>query len=198
MQLILIRHGRPEHVETDDGSPADPPLNHTGLAQAEAVADWLAAETIHAIHSSPMRRARETAAPLVAKLGVAPIITDGIAEFDREDTAYIPMDKLKEEDYPRWLAMVQGKDMGLDDPVGFQRIVVEAVEGIIDAHGGQTVAAFCHGMVINSYLAHVLDRDPGDVMFLDPGYTGMSRVMASSKGDRSMATFNEQPHLRGM
>lgn len=197
MQLILVRHARPLHVETDDGSPADPPLADIGHAQARAVGGWLAEEPIDAIHTSPMQRARETAAPLCSLLTMEPIVTDGIAEYDRDAASYMPMDQLKEENYEAWLAMMQGdNNMGLDDPVGFQRIVVEAIEGIIGAHGGQTVAAFCHGMVINSYLAHILDRTPGDVFFLDPAYTGMSRIMASSKGDRSLLSFNEVPHLR--
>ena len=30
LELILIRHGLPERVETEDGTPADPPLSEVG------------------------------------------------------------------------------------------------------------------------------------------------------------------------
>ena len=63
VELIFVRHGRPEHVETTDGTPADPPLSEVGHAQAAAVAMWLAEERIDAIYSSPMQRARQTSQP---------------------------------------------------------------------------------------------------------------------------------------
>ena len=47
---------------------ADPELTAAGRAQADAVADRLAAERIDAIYVSPLRRTAETAAPLAARL----------------------------------------------------------------------------------------------------------------------------------
>ena len=44
MDLLLIHHARPERIETEDGSPADPPLDPTGREQAERTAAWLADE----------------------------------------------------------------------------------------------------------------------------------------------------------
>ena len=41
MELILIRHGLPERVETEDGTPADPPLSEVGHEQARRMANWL-------------------------------------------------------------------------------------------------------------------------------------------------------------
>ena len=42
MELILIRHGLPEHVETEDGTPADPNLSEVGREQAQRMASLLA------------------------------------------------------------------------------------------------------------------------------------------------------------
>ena len=41
MELLLIRHGLPERVVNEDGTPADPPLSAKGRDQAERVARWL-------------------------------------------------------------------------------------------------------------------------------------------------------------
>ena len=41
MELILIRHGLPLQVETEDGTPADPPLSEVGHKQAQRMAKWL-------------------------------------------------------------------------------------------------------------------------------------------------------------
>ena len=64
MELLLIRHGLPLRVdEGDTTGPADPALADLGLRQANDLVTWLAPERIDAIWCSPMRRARETAAP---------------------------------------------------------------------------------------------------------------------------------------
>ena len=58
MDLIIVRHARPERVENDDSDgPADPPLSQLGIKQARAVADFLKGEKIDRIVSSSMRRA---------------------------------------------------------------------------------------------------------------------------------------------
>lgn len=56
------------HLETGEG--ADPSLTATGKAQAEALARQLGGQGITAIYATDTRRARETAAPLAAALGL--------------------------------------------------------------------------------------------------------------------------------
>ncbi|HEC08636.1 MAG TPA: histidine phosphatase family protein [Acidimicrobiales bacterium] len=199
VELIFVRHGLPERVETDDGSPADPPLSEIGRAQAEAAGRWLAEEGLHAVYSSPLRRAFQTAEPIAAAQDLEIVVRDGISEFDRHSDSYIPMEELKATDYERWRALVQGGyNMSTDDPTEFQRLVVATVEQIIESHRGQRVAVVCHGGVINAYFAHVLGREPGDIFFCDVGYTSISRIAAASTGQRSLVSLNERAHLRGM
>jgi broad specificity phosphatase PhoE len=60
-RLYLVRHGRPVASFVDS---SDPGLDAVGAAQAEAVAERLAAVGPLAIVVSPLRRTRETARPL--------------------------------------------------------------------------------------------------------------------------------------
>ena len=89
MELIVIRHARP--VRIDGGAPsdgtggpfgADPDLTDVGHRQAAAMAEWLAVERIDAIYSSPMARARQTAAPLEERLGLEAVVDDRVKEYD--------------------------------------------------------------------------------------------------------------------
>ena len=105
MELILIRHGLPKHVENTDGKPADPPLSDIGHAQAELMATWLQHESIDHLYSSPMARAYETAKPLARAQGLSIEVKDGVAEYDRQARAYIPVEKLKKIVYDRWLKL---------------------------------------------------------------------------------------------
>ena len=195
MELLLIRHALPERIETEDGSPADPPLSAIGRTQAERMARWLAAEKIGAIYASPMRRARETADPLAAALGLEAAIDADFVEMDHLSATYVPLELLKAEDYPRWQALIQqgGLYAGVD-LVAFRRNVVASVERAIAANPGGRVAIVCHGGVINAWAGHVLGI--ADPFFLDAAYTSVSRFLAASTGERSVRSLNETAHLR--
>ena len=198
MELIFVRHGRPEHVETDDGSPADPPLSDIGHVQAAAVADWLAEEQIDAVYSSPMQRARQTAHPIEQALSLSATIREGISEFDRHSTAYIPTEVLRATDPEAWRKMASGDFMDdMADPTAWMTTVVATVQKIIDDHTGHRVAVVCHGGVVNAFLAHCLDFSPEQFMRFDVDYTSVSRVMASTRGHRSVIAVNERTHFRG-
>src|SRR4051794_36756058 len=94
MELLLIRHGLPIRVEDADG-PANPPLSVTGVAQADALAAWLAPLGVDALYTSPLRRAQETAAPLGAALGLEPVVDAGVEEYDAHLPEYIPIEELR-------------------------------------------------------------------------------------------------------
>jgi probable phosphoglycerate mutase len=191
LDLLLIRHARPERVETRDGSPADPPLDATGREQAARLAAWLAGERIDRIYSSPLRRARETAAPLLAARGLALEIEPRVAEFDQHSDRYVPLEQLKVEDYERWLAFVQG---GYGDTVDFEAFCREAIAGlesIIEGNPGRRVAVVCHGGVVNVWTAHVLGLAPR--LFFEPDYASIHRFVAARSGERSLSCLNERP-----
>jgi probable phosphoglycerate mutase len=191
MDLLLIRHALPIRIEGGEG-PADPELSDEGWRQSGALAAWLADEEIDVMVASPLRRAQETAEPLATLLDLEVATVDGLAEFDRSAPWYIPIEELKAADDPRWHAMLKG-EWELD-PDEFQKGVVEAVDGIIDANPGRTVAAVCHGGTINAYLSAMLGLDR--LMFFFPDYTSVSRVRASREGARGLVSINETSHLR--
>src|SRR5262245_4888219 len=149
MELLLIRHALPFRVENVEGVAADPELDDTGLAQADALAEWLSGESIGALYASPLRRAIQTAEPVGARTGLPIVVDNELAEFDLETHFYIPIEELKAEKDERWDDLVAGR-WGKDgevDPNTFRNVVVEAVERVISAHPGGSVAVVCHGGV---------------------------------------------------
>jgi probable phosphoglycerate mutase len=198
MELLLIRHALPVRRELEEGEIADPPLADEGHAQAKALAEWLAAEHVDALYASPMRRALETAEHVAERLGLPIVVDAELAEFDRQSHFYIPVEELRAEKDERWDDLVAGR-WGVDgevDPLTFQAVVVEAVERVIDANPGKTVAIVAHGGVMNAYLGHVIGAR--DVMFFEPAYTCISRVVAARTGQRMIRTINEHAHLRDL
>ena len=194
MELMLIRHGLPEKVINEDGSPANPPLSKTGLEQAQKVADWLVDHEIDRLYSSPMQRAFQTAEPLARLKELEIEIRDGVAEYDRESGHYIPVEQLKELDYERWRRLMDGNVDEVDFP-DFCKGVIATIEEIIAENRGKKVAITCHGGVINVWTAHVIGFEPR--MFFNPNYTSINRFMAASSGEKSVITLNEHFHLAG-
>jgi 2,3-bisphosphoglycerate-dependent phosphoglycerate mutase len=196
MELLLIRHALPIRREDVDG-PADPELSEAGRDQAMHLASWLADERLDAVYSSPMQRARETAAPLASVHGLEVLVDEELAEYDRQSHWYVPVEELKAAGDPRWREIVAGEWGDVEvDPETFRDIVYKAVERLIDANPSKRIAAVCHGGVINAYLSKILGIENATGFFY-PNYTSIHRVMAARSGERTVHTLNETAHLRG-
>lgn len=196
MELLFIRHAIPIRRELVEGV-ADPELSTAGLEQARRLAEYLASEKLDAIYASPLRRAQETAAPVASLHGMGVTTIDGVAEYDRTSSEYVPVEELKATNDPRWHEIRDGvwtSDEETEEE--FVRRVVRTAEEIIDRHAGHRVAVVCHGGVINAYLSHVLGLGNKRGFFY-PNYTSIHRVAAARSGERSIVTVNETPHLRG-
>lgn len=74
----MVRHGQAAAGFSDD---LDPGLSELGRAQADAAADALASIGPQPIIASPLRRCRETAAALVARWGIEPVIDAAVGEI---------------------------------------------------------------------------------------------------------------------
>jgi broad specificity phosphatase PhoE len=79
-RLVLVRHGEAAASWADATADADPGLTDRGRAQAEALADALAPIGPLPIVVSPLRRTRETAAPLEARWGVSARVEPAVGE----------------------------------------------------------------------------------------------------------------------
>lgn len=84
MRILFIRHGQtPANVHGIlDTLPPGPGLTTLGTQQATAIPTALGHEAIAAIYVSKLRRTHDTAAPLAAALGLAPIELPGLHEVE--------------------------------------------------------------------------------------------------------------------
>ncbi len=197
MDLVLVRHAEPIRIgpEESGGEAVDPQLTARGRDQAERLGTWLAAEPVHHIVSSPLRRALETAQPLADAHGLVVETVAGLREWDSAADHYIPMEELRETKSDRWQAMVDGRweDYGGENPERFRDRIVPTLNAVIEAHPGETVVVVCHGGVINVYLGALLGLSRH--LWFDPAYTSISRVRAARSGPRSLESLNETAHL---
>ncbi|WP_217238092.1 histidine phosphatase family protein [Streptomyces sp. AC555_RSS877] len=189
-ELLLVRHGLPR------AGVFDPGLSPEGIAQAERLAPWLAAEGIDALYVSPYQRARETAAPLERLTGMTAAVLEDLREWDTDVShPYTPPEQINADD-PRSVALAEGRyedfvpDLDWD---AFRARAVGAMNTMLDAHPGQRIAAVCHGGITNTYLATVLDIPR--MFWFHPGYTSVSRVRRMPGGRIVLHSVNETAHL---
>ncbi len=141
MEIILVRHALPVRIELETGI-ADPELSTEGHEQSKKMAAYLASESIDAVYASPLRRARETAQPLIEKLGIQFEICEGVAEFDRNSNEYVPIEELRATNDPRWQKLMQGEwDETADSPEVFRDRVISSINELIERHPGEKVGS---------------------------------------------------------
>ena len=84
MTLLLLRHGESESNvgRIYAGSRVDLPLTEVGIQQARLQASALQGIRVDAIHSSPLRRAKQTALTISSHIGIEPAYHWALQEVD--------------------------------------------------------------------------------------------------------------------
>ena len=108
MEIVLIRHGQPEWVR-DGLNVVDPPLTELGRLQAQRVGEVLRDETFDEIIVSPLQRARQTAAPLLAAHARAETVEFFLEEIREPDWHGTPAELARSAyDEERWNGLAGG------------------------------------------------------------------------------------------
>ena len=191
-ELLLLRHALPL------SGHADPGLSDVGLAQANRLAHWLTRSRIDAVVTSPLRRARETAAPIEASLTLTAEVIHDLREWELDDPnqVYDALEDMATDD-PRALAVAEGRydDFVPElDKLAFQRRTVTAIEDVFMRYQHHSRVVVCtHGGFISAYLAHVIGAR--QVMWFNAEYTGVSRVVRLPSGRVVVRSVNETGHF---
>jgi 2,3-bisphosphoglycerate-dependent phosphoglycerate mutase len=195
VQLVLVRHALPERIHGADlVGPADPALTELGERQAERLVTALTNERVDGIYTSPLARARGTAAPLAGALGIEPQVIADLSEYDADDPHYVPVHEMARLDPKAWQRMLDGLLPEHIDVTAFTARVDAAMERIVAAHPGRSTAVVvAHAGVLNVWLARLLGIARPLTFPLD--YAGITRVIAARDGRRIVRTVNEIAHV---
>jgi broad specificity phosphatase PhoE len=157
--LVLIRHAAHDLLgRTLVGRGPEVPLSAAGAREAAALAERLAGSAVRALYSSPRERARATAAPIAARLGLGVEIAPELDEIDFgawTNRTFAELDTLE-----AWRRFNRCRS-GTRCPDGESMLDVQArflrlVERLSTAHTEDIVALVSHGDVIRAALAHSL------------------------------------------
>lgn len=160
--VLLVRHGRtPTTGQVLPGRAKGLHLGDEGRAQAQRAADRIGAigeKKIAAVYSSPMERAKETAAPIAKAVGVRVRQKKGLIEADFGDWTgrkLTELNKLKE-----W-EQVQKYPSGFRFPGGesfteMQARMTGTIHELVKAHPGETIVCASHADTIKAAVADAM------------------------------------------
>ena len=178
-RLIFVRHAEPdEEMRNRIYGRLDPKLSERGREHAAAIASQLAAEPISALYTSPQLRARETAAPLAARLGLQPALELDLREIDfgeLEGRSYDEIAATDPELYRAWMERpTTVRFPGGESFAELKIRALEALERIRAAHESAVVVT--HGGVLRAGLAAWLAMPDEAIFRLDQRYGGVTIV----------------------
>lgn len=157
--LYLIRHGETDWIgKRLPGWLPGVHINDRGRAQAAALARVLEGQRLHAIYTSPLERARQTARPLARARGLTPRRLAGLGEVRSGRWEGQSLGNLRRR---KLWAVIQHAPSLARFPEGesfaeVQTRVVAALEGLRRAHPRGAVACFSHADVIKLAVAYYL------------------------------------------
>lgn len=133
-------------------------LSAHGLREAEALAGRLEGWPIQALYSSPLERARATAAAIADRLRLEVQVADELIEIDYGAWTNRTLADLRE--MPEWrrfhLFRSGSRVPGGESILEVQERVLRLIERLCGAHPEQTVTLVSHGDVIKATLAYYL------------------------------------------
>lgn len=158
--VLLVRHGRTATTgKVLPGRAKGLHLADVGTQQAERAAERLAElERVDALYTSPLERARETAAPIGKALGIRPKVDRGLLEADFGEWTGAELKTLMK--LPEW-STVQRAPSTFRFPGGesfaeMQHRIVGALDRLRAAHPGGTIVCVSHADPIKAAVAHAL------------------------------------------
>ncbi|MFG3493876.1 bifunctional RNase H/acid phosphatase [Streptomyces sp. NPDC047928] len=201
--FVLLRHGEtaltPQKRFSGSGG-TDPELSPAGLRQAEAVASALAARgTVQDIVSSPLRRCRQTAEAVAARLGLDVQIEDGLRETDFGAWEGLTFGEVQErypDDLEAWLASPKAAPPGGESFATVARRVAAARDRLTARHAGRTVLLVTHVTPIKTLIRLALGAPPESLFRMELSAASLSAVAYYKDGNASVRLLNDTSHLR--
>jgi probable phosphoglycerate mutase len=158
--VLLVRHGHtPRTGVILPGRAPGLFLSDEGRRQADAAARGIAGlPSVAAVYTSPLERARETAAAIARARRLRPRVEGGLTECDVGDWTGLRLSRARRK--AGW-QLVRHHPSGFRFPRGesfteMQARITAALARLVERHPGETIVAVSHADPIKAVVAHAL------------------------------------------
>lgn len=205
-ELLVIRHGETDwNRQHRFQGQIDVPLNDTGLAQAERLAQHLHDEPLDVIVTSDLQRAQATAeavarhrrhAPRLLPLPEALWREQGFGVLEGLDVPTIRSQH--PELWQQWLRHEADYALpGGESNRMFHARVMRALQALLAAHAGQRVAVFSHGGVLDMLWRTAQGQSLTGPRSCEIPNTGINRLRWDG-GTLRIVQWAQADHLAGL
>ncbi len=200
-RILAIRHGETAwNVDTRIQGHLDIPLNDTGRWQAQRLARALAVgDPIHAVYSSDLQRAHETAlaiatataAPLVQHAGLR---ERGFGLF--EGKTYVEIEQTWPEESGHWRRRTPDwmPPQGGESLIQVRERITHTLHELASRHPGQQIVLVAHGGVLDQLYRLATGQDLQAPRTWQLGNTAINRLLWTPEG-LSLVGWADTSHL---
>ncbi len=201
VQIVLVRHGATDwNLQGRCQGATDRELHVVGIRQAEEIAAILAKESIHAIYSSDLKRARQTASLISRPHNLPVIVEQDIRELDHGALEGLTFTEIKAS-YPDFLQCWRTEPAQIQVPGGERLVDVadrawNGLNRIVERHpSAQKLVVVSHNFPILGIVCKVtgIDLNQYRSFHLDP--CGVSRLIRNSRDDWQITQINSKAYL---
>jgi broad specificity phosphatase PhoE len=200
--IYLVRHGQTAwNKEEIFRGRTDVPLDEIGLKQAELAGQYFKGMEIHAIFSSPLSRAWQTAEKIAEfhNLKVQPL--QGIVDMSFGNWEGHPHQEIRQNDsktYRQWvetphLVRLPGGE-GLDD---VRVRAMASLEEVIQRHPVKTLVLVSHRVVNKVIICGILGLDNSHFWQITQDPTAINLIQYKN-GKYILSLMNETCHLKSL
>jgi probable phosphoglycerate mutase len=196
---MLLRHGQtPMSVQKRYAGTSDVPLTEAGLRQADAAANRLASAGLDVIVSSPLQRARQTAAVVASSCGPELVVDEGFRETDFgvwEGLTFAEVRDRWPAEMDAWLA-----DPSVAPPSGesFSAVasrVSAALARVLARYPLRRVLVVSHVTPIKTLITLALGAPPSAMYRMHLDVAALSEIDWYADGTAVLRSFNDTAHL---
>jgi broad specificity phosphatase PhoE len=196
VQIVLVRHGATDwNLEHRCQGSSDRALSETGRRQAEEIALQLREETVHAVYSSDLQRARQTAELISQHHGLRVGIEEEIRELDHGHLEGLTFEQIKGQ-YGAFLSRWRSEPAELQVPGGERLIDVaerawNGLSRIASRHvQEENIIVVSHNFPIVSIVCRITETHLNSYrnFHLDP--CGMTRLRRKPDGRWQVTHIN--------
>jgi broad specificity phosphatase PhoE len=195
--ISFVRHGEtPHNREGRLQGRVDLELSERGLDQASRVADRFAGSTITNVYSSPLVRARQTAAAIAAVCGCEVEVDDRLIELDYGEWDGRPLSEMRSMRATGWLTDPDFAPPGGESLVAVTKRVESFCRDRLASASGRAVAV-SHVSPIKAAVTWALGVDELATLRMQLGLASITTIGARSDGSGYLVSFNDAAHLEG-
>ena len=204
MKLYMIRHGQTEwNVSNRWQGRQDIALDETGERQARLLARKLERAPIlaHAIYTSPLKRAYETASAISLCTGLPLKVRDDIMELylgPWEGKTLAEVQETHGDAFHRWETELDPQlDIDVETHHALQTRAYSAVMDIIRREGsGRDAVMVTHGGFIRAFITHIMGLHMDQKLLFQTGNVSLNIFTYSHETNQfQIITLNDMSHL---